>query len=190
MGPKQRIYVEEILHDIRSGMLDSQLVEKYSLSPPRLRRAMEKLIEAKALNFTEVYRRPVMYDDSVTEETQRELPRHYLAFGLNCCDLERPDIMGRVIDISIKGIGVSGLDAHAYEIKTLCLTSRKFLPVDHIVFDAVCHWCGPASPEGPSVAGFEISRIDEEEQKKLYDFIRFITIGVDRQSEAAAVNRH
>jgi uncharacterized protein (DUF433 family) len=63
MTPKPRIKARDAVRDIRSGMTESGLMEKYGLSARGLQSLFLKLLEAKAITQTEMNQRRVIYHD-------------------------------------------------------------------------------------------------------------------------------
>jgi hypothetical protein len=172
----QRAEIDEFVNDLRSGLTDYELMEKYGLSARGLRRAIEKLIDADIVKISEVYHRPVFYDDSFDSDSRRQYPRHYLALLLPICDAENPEAKGWLTDVTERGIGIMGIRASVGEKKAFVLQPGKFSEVDEIRFEAVCHWAEGDDPDASPVAGFEISRISDRDLKELKKFIRVISV--------------
>jgi uncharacterized protein (DUF433 family) len=63
MTPKPRIKARDAVRDIRSGMTDSGLMEKYGLSAKGLQSVFLKLLEAKAITQAEMNQRRAIYHD-------------------------------------------------------------------------------------------------------------------------------
>ena len=63
MTPKPRIKARDAVRDIRSGMTDSELMEKYGLSAKGLQSVFLKLLEAKAITHAEMNQRRAIYHD-------------------------------------------------------------------------------------------------------------------------------
>jgi uncharacterized protein (DUF433 family) len=63
MTPKPRIKARDAVRDIRSGMTDSGLMEKYGLSAKGLQSVFLKLLEAKAITHAEMNQRRAIYHD-------------------------------------------------------------------------------------------------------------------------------
>jgi hypothetical protein len=65
MAAKRRISAAEMVKDIRAGLTDLELMNKYNLSPKGLQSAMRKLLEARFITQAEYDWRPSEYDDTV-----------------------------------------------------------------------------------------------------------------------------
>lgn len=176
MASPQRIGVDNIVKDVRDGLTDHELMKKYGLSAKGLKGALQKLVEADIIELTEVYRRPIFYDDSLESDSRREQPRHYLALLLPVYDADEEENTGWVTDVSETGIGVIGLHADLGERKTLVVIPEKFSKAQQIVFEAECHWAEQEVSEADPTAGFQITSISEENLEELRRFIRVVTI--------------
>jgi len=64
MPTKPRIKAGDAARDIRSGMTDSQLMEKYGISAKGLQSLILKLLEVKAITQEEINRRRAAYHDT------------------------------------------------------------------------------------------------------------------------------
>jgi hypothetical protein len=63
MEPKPKIKARDAVRDIRSGMTDTGLMEKYGLSAKGLQSLFLKLLEAKAITHAEMNQRRAVYHD-------------------------------------------------------------------------------------------------------------------------------
>ncbi len=68
MPIKHRIKAGDAVRDIRSGMTDSQLMDKYGLSAKGLQSLMRKLLEAKAITPAEIEQRSALYHDTTVTQ--------------------------------------------------------------------------------------------------------------------------
>lgn len=176
MATARRIEVDEIVKDVRDGLTDHELMQRYGLSAKGLKSTLEKLVEAEIIELTEVYRRPVFYEDTLDSDSRRESPRHYLALLLPVYDADRKEERGWVTDISEQGVGVMGVEAVPGEKRTLVVIPEKFSKADRIVFEAECHWAERESADAEPTAGFKIISISETDLEELRKFIRVVTI--------------
>lgn len=170
-----RMIPEEAVADIRSGMTDFELMEKYNLSPNGLRRAFQSLVDAGLVTQQELADRLPGYAETVFVESLRELPRHFLAIAVDIYDRTKPELSGTLRDITEKGVGVSGIAAKLGEVKILAIPADKFIDADPILFEARCVW---VDREGASMefrAGFQITKISERCLKDLRTLIRTLS---------------
>jgi uncharacterized protein (DUF433 family) len=165
----RQIKTTEIVKDLRSGMTDFGLMEKYNVSSEGLQKAFQSLVEAGALRREEISGRPAQ-DDSVFIECMRELPRQHLAMAVTIYEVARPEVKGTLRDISEKGVGITGIPARVGEVKTLVIPAETFIEADKIVFEAKCVWAQTEGTEDRYVAGFQITSISE----KCLDHLRLL----------------
>ncbi len=65
--PKRKIKAKLFVKDLRDGMGDRELMEKYSLSADQLRVIFRKLVDAGAINEMELYMRSSLTDSAITK---------------------------------------------------------------------------------------------------------------------------
>ncbi len=66
-NPKRKLQAKPFITDLRSGMGDEQLMEKYSLSPNQLETAFQKLLNAGQINDVDLFMRTSISDSMVTK---------------------------------------------------------------------------------------------------------------------------
>jgi hypothetical protein len=104
------IKAKEIVNDVRSGLSDYQLMEKYGLSHKGLQGVFKKLVDAKAMKPSELYTRaPIVADDTAHVENIRLELREFLEIRLPVRDLGDPTNTGVLSDISEDGVGIRGI---------------------------------------------------------------------------------
>ena len=171
MPTKHKIKAGDAVRDIRSGMSDSQLMDKYGLSAKGLRRSFDMLIEGNAITLDDLYAPSPPVHDTVFVETIRELPRHYLAIAVDIYEVKRPEIKDILSNVTEKGLGIIGMSAGIGEIKTLVIPAGDFIESDPILLEAQCRWAEEEKDTGEWLAGFKITRISD---KSLDDLRRLI----------------
>jgi hypothetical protein len=73
---KRKLKAAPFIRDLRDGVGDEQLMEKYSLSPSQLEKAFRKLVDAGAIAEMELFMRSSISDSTVTKafiESQRAI---------------------------------------------------------------------------------------------------------------------
>ncbi len=65
-APKRKIRVEFFVRDLRNGMEDRELMEKYALSESQLHTVLHKLVDAGAIDEMELFMRTSLSDSTVT----------------------------------------------------------------------------------------------------------------------------
>jgi Mor family transcriptional regulator len=176
MSRKQQISTREFVWDIRSGMTDSQLLEKYKLSPNRLQRIFKGLIDGQIMTTDELAGRYALFDDTVQHDIQsvRLLFRHAVDFVLQIYEEEKPETLGIVLDITEGGVGLKGIEAIVGEFKNFVIPANKFFDMARVEFRARCRWVNREESTGQCVDGFEITSISPGalvELRKLVELI-------------------
>ena len=178
MSRKQQISTREFVRDTRSGMTDSQLLEKYKLSPNRLQRVFRALIDGKIMTIDELAGRYALLDDTVQHGIQsgRLLFRHVVDFVLHIYEKEKPETLGVVLDITEGGVGLKGIEAIIGESKNLVIPANKFFDVARVEFRARCRWVSREESTGQCVDGFEITSILPAALVKLRKLVQLIEL--------------
>ncbi|GEM_PF-787231 len=176
-GPRAgRITAKEILNDIRSGMTDSELMEKFDRTAKGLKRLFRKLVQAKAVKHGELYEKSPMYKDMVDQIQSREFPRARVTVRLRIFDSESSD-GGYVRDLSEQGLRVAGIKAKVGDTKTFLLPADMLTESKTIRFEATCRWV-KAKGTGNKffMAGFEITNISDHDHEDLLKFLRVLIL--------------
>jgi uncharacterized protein (DUF433 family) len=172
----QQIDAGDIVKDIRAGMTDSELMEKYQLSSEGLRFALQTLTDTKVIALDELYGASPTVHDTVFVENMRELPRHYLAIAVEIYESKHPRIRGMLTNVTEKGIAATGMSARVGESKTLLIPAGDFIEADPILFEAECRWAREEKETGEWAAGFQITKISEncmEDLRRLIQALPF-----------------
>jgi hypothetical protein len=176
MANKRAIKAKDMVNDIRAGLTNLELMEKYQLSSKGLQSIFTKLIEAKAVQDGELGGRVPLAEDTVRLDHKRVLPRNYVVVRLPVYEAENLIVEGHVRDISEKGLQVAGLSAAVGQGKTLLLQATDFADIHPFAFEACCRWVKSESDPDGSVAGFEITDISDGAMQELQKLIQALTI--------------
>ena len=177
MSPENEIPDDEILADIRSGAIDTELMEKYNLSAKALRSSFQRLTDSGKLDVREICRSPVFWDETVDCEARRGYPRLLLAFVQRIHEEECPEKQGLVIDVTEKGMQVKGIAGTLGEVRSFQVVPRRFTGVGAFRFTAECVWTCTDQTDAQPLLGLRIADISPEDKGRLRAFIRFITVG-------------
>jgi len=177
MTTKRTIKAKDIVNDIRSGMTNLQLMEKYNLSSKGLQSIFTKLMDAKAVKDRELDGRTPLADDTVNLNQMRVLPRNYLFVHLPVYEADDMKIEGQIGDITEKGLLVAGIPVGVGDYKTLLVRAEDFDNIRPFTFRAECRWAKSATAVEPYSAGFQITNITEEALEDLRKLIHALTFG-------------
>ncbi|MDQ7784356.1 MAG: hypothetical protein RDU20_15830 [Desulfomonilaceae bacterium] len=202
MEVKRTIRAKDIVSDLRSGLTNLQLMDKYGLSSKGLQSVFVKLVQAKALREGEFEGRPAaesprrgqreeakalreggldgraaLADDTVNLDQRRVLPRNFVVFRLPVYDNRDMTLEGHVRDITERGLQVAGIPSSVGDSKTLIIRPDEFADIYPFVIEVLCRWANPGKETEPCVSGYEITEISEESKHELRKLVRVLTFG-------------
>jgi hypothetical protein len=164
------------LSDIRRGLTDDELMDKYQLTNRGLGTLFRSLVDAKLIGFSELLRRfPSRKDLPEMVAEFRTSPRHHLGISLPVHDAARAANQGVISDLSDAGVGVRGLEVQVDEIKTLVIPADEFFRVGPVIFQAMCTWFREKEEENAHAAGFKVVEVLKGSLKELRTLIHGLT---------------
>jgi hypothetical protein len=172
---KQQIHAGNFLADVRAGMPDSELIEKYGLDGQSLKTAYKRMVQIGAMTQSELHWRMAMLGSTINEEVRRRLPRNYLIVALPVFDATDYDIHGIINDISEQGLQVSGIRTEVGEVRSLLIDPEEFAKLQPIQFDAVVRWAKNNDQSGEYLAGFEITDMTDDALTKVRELIDLLS---------------
>lgn len=169
-----KVYAKKILPDIEDGLGDIPIMEKHGISPTEYLSVLDELKGvASARQRRDRQRRQ-------TEMQMRGTPRCYMFQEISVYDADQAEIRGSVNDITEQGLQVSGIPSETGGIRNLVLASQVLSEgpsmISSVTFEAECRWVRTQDSYGEYVAGYEITRISEEDLEKLRRIIREYTL--------------
>jgi hypothetical protein len=176
MQAKRKITAKKLVDDIRSGLSNLELMEKYRLSSKGLLSAFNKLIDSQTMEDRELAGRIPLLDDTIDIDHAREFPRCYPALGLPIYDEKDSEVVYHVADVTEKGVQVVGMPAQVGDLKTLIIKAGGLDErIKPCTFDAECRWVKVGHKKGNSLAGFEITYISDKNLEVLLHIIQLLT---------------
>lgn len=164
----RRIDGSDMVKDIRSGMTDSELMQKYGLSPEGLGFVFQTLTSTNVIAVEELYGTSVTQQDTVFVESVSELPGHHLAMAVEVYESTHPENRGMLSNVTDKEIVVAGMAARIGDTKTFVIPADNFIEADPVVLEARCRRAEKEKDTGEWLARFEITGIS----KKCLDDLR------------------
>lgn len=171
-----------ILKDIQVGMTDSELMDKYGISYPALQSVAKELLRMRPPDpkkKSDPESAQAALEDTTIWHIRRET-RFYTPFWISVYDETRREI-GHIGDLSETGLSVEGTEARINEIRTFLVLADEFDGIDAFEFEAVCRWVRNEDNTGECIAGFEITRISEED---LVEFRKVIAMALSGRNTA------
>lgn len=172
MNAKKKIKALELVADLRSGMSETDLMEKYEISEELLQATVRRLIGAEIVDPNEIDDK---WNQPLTEtqiQEQRRMPRCYPVVSIPIFDLDDMTTELYVRDINERGIQLVGLKAEVDDVKTFVVQVEGFRDVHPFSFEAQCRWTVPSEEDGKCTAGFEITDISITDLVSLQELIR------------------
>jgi hypothetical protein len=176
MERKTRIRASDIAEDIRKGVSDPKLMEKYGLSAKGLSSAFQKLVDAGIMDEGEFDNRTAIYKDTVDIDEARYLDRCYALYEVSVCEANNPKNAGYVVDINEQGMQATGIEAELNEKKQFLIIVDQFPGVTRISFEAECRWSKTEPGDGERVSGFQITKIEPDGMEQLRKLISAVTM--------------
>lgn len=172
---KRQISQPQIVHDIRSGMIETQLMEKYELSSWAFQRVLGKLLAVGAITQEEMAIFALKNEESVTLRDMRQHERSCPLVSAAVYVQGQPMIRGRVLDISENGIGIIGIPSEVDDLKTLTISPDDLNVFEPFTLQAVCRWSRQGDRDTTCTAGFAITNIGEPSLGRLRDLLESVT---------------
>jgi hypothetical protein len=167
MHSKRKIKAREFVYDLRLGMTNDELAEKYKLSTIGLRKMLQKLVDGRFVGDEEVASRMKWIEEPGTRVRVRQERERISGSRFPIYDLYDMGAEYYVEDISEKGLQILGINTNAGESRTFVVQGYAFDDIQSFSFDAECRWAKAVSGEGLARAGFEITDISEEGLREL-----------------------
>ncbi len=170
MEEKRTLDAKDLIYDIRAGMTDTQMMEKYKLTARGLQSALRKLINVQAISPEELYERFPLYEE-LTADDLRKIVGSPSAYPIPIYEADRPESRGEVRNVTERGVGIKGIPAKVGETKTFVMDAGAFVAVAPVTFNGQCRWIRKKS-SGDYVGGFEITMISETSLQHLRKVLR------------------
>lgn len=172
------VNTKDIIEDIKSGLGDVPIMEKYQLSPSEYLQVLDKLVAVRAITETSTRERKLSLRAKPVPEalSKRRMPRHYALFTIAIHDAENLSVTGTLNDITEKGLQVKGIQAQLGVARTFLVRSDVFTVSPPLLLTAVCKWTKARDRMGNDLAGFEITGISPHDMQGLRRLINELTI--------------
>jgi len=165
-----KVYAQKILPDIENGLGDIPIMEKHGISPSEYLSVLDELKGIAAAR--ERRDRQARQADM----QMRGMPRCYIFQDISIYDADYPDIRGSVNDVTTQGLQVSGIQSEPGGRRNFVLASRALSNdpsmASSVAFEAECRWVMTEDSYGEYVAGYEITRITEQDRDRLRRIIQ------------------
>jgi uncharacterized protein (DUF433 family) len=165
-GSRNKVRIDDVVKDIRSGSTKQELIEKYRLTGRSLSWVLMKLVSMGAINWQEIYGKLRSSHEELAPDKLRRSERYTPHFYVPIYTSDEPDVVGSVRDVSQHGISVKGIQAEVGETQRLVIPGDSFGELGKLIFDARCAWSRKDS-RGEYLSGFEITDVDAGNKREL-----------------------
>lgn len=186
---RRKIDIEEISRDVRSGLGDVPIMEKYHLDPGEYRWLLEKLKELAAIDSVDFHNRMLARRSQEDKVQKRAIPRNYLLYNIPVYDMTDLSIYGVVTDLTKEGLQIVGIKVETDENRTLLIRTDLFPQTISFGFEAVCRWTRMDRVSGEPSAGFEITTISRAALRELTKIISVLAISEVGREESRSTRR-
>jgi uncharacterized protein (DUF433 family) len=173
-SPKLIIRSSDLMYDIRNNLTNEQIAHKYGLSETGLQQIFEKFVRTRSVKREELVGRVHLEAKSQSLSTIRQVRREYLEIALPVIS-KAENRTGIVQDLSTKGLCIAGIESAVAETKHLTVLCDHLSSIGPFQFYAKCQWVKRKGAKQYYRAGYEITKIDDENEQRLGDFVRFIS---------------
>ncbi|MDQ7785357.1 MAG: PilZ domain-containing protein [Desulfomonilaceae bacterium] len=173
--PERTVNAGEVIADLRSGMSMSDLMRKHDLSMRGLQGVVSILVDTGAIGRDEIYGELFREPDAELPDGFRQLHRFYIDFEIPIYVASRPEVQGRIRDITDDGIGTVGLKAEVDRIETLVVLGDALGDVAPFELEARCRWCERREDTGEYASGFQITYVSDKNRAELTRLIGLLT---------------
>lgn len=171
MSSQSTIKARDLVKDIRSGMSDAELLTKYNLSCTGLDRVLSQLVEHKVLSRIELDNRRNAQEETPVVIDFRETERSKPGYDIPVYDVEAPNTQGMLVDVSTKGVQISGISSAVGETRNFRV-GAEFGEFSSFTFQAQCQWTERKSGSStPLRAGYQITNISYDAFRHLQRLI-------------------
>ncbi|MFC1836975.1 PilZ domain-containing protein [Thermodesulfobacteriota bacterium] len=175
MVANRPIRPKDILRDIRAGLTDDQLMEKYSISPEALQRLARRMLAERTPWTAKLQARALQQDGPFGTVQRRQLPRYYSVYWIPVYDESRREI-GTLGDISEKGLRVDGCEADINDKRTLIVGAEEVPGAQSFQVETICRWVKWSEANREKTVGFEITGITAAARRNLRKFIAALIV--------------
>jgi len=136
---KTGIPVKEFMIDFQLGMTDTELIDKYEISPNQLRSIFKRLLDRQLIDAVAFEAWQIFGNADVPLDIRKH-PRIALENRPPVHEEGNPENSGVILNISKHGLAVVGLRARVDDMITLVVPRTVLTPFGPIRLDVRCRW--------------------------------------------------
>jgi PAS domain S-box-containing protein len=161
MATEKEFSTRNFVNDLRSGLGDSSLMDKYGLSPYGFLEALDTLIESNAISYAELQSILPLDKQEITYEEMRAYPRSPVREPILVYDMADPLSEGRIKNMSKGGLLIEGIRSKIGETKRFLILPKGFPSISSLTLEGECRWTSTKAETGAFCGGFLILRISK-----------------------------
>ncbi len=167
MEAKRKIKAEDIVTSIVSGATDRELMEQNKLTPQGLQSVFKKLFDLRLLDRSKYHHR-LSPDYSPRDKViVRRLDRTEILLPLEIQDLNDPECIGVLTNLTDHGVGIVGVASRVGQVRRFKVLADEYFQLAPFALEARCIWTKIEEGSTEQSSGFEITRISERDKAKL-----------------------
>jgi hypothetical protein len=165
------IHATQMLADLKAGLSEGELMNKYKLSPKRLQKLVEVLVKKNSKLHDELYSKSSVYRHITEYLASRRSKRVRVPIAIRVYDKAESQ-RGFLRDLSTTGIRVAGIRSEVGQTKVLVLPLDELAESEPLEFSAVCRWSKEKGIHKKyPVSGFEIVEMGEDSRARFLELI-------------------
>jgi hypothetical protein len=177
MSSKGTIKARDIAADVRAGLSDFDLIEKYDLSLQTLTTVLDRLVESGHLRKPELLKRVPPRDNQPNGQKTRKLPRERIPFSLEVQDISNPFRRALLRDLTEEGFRIAGIKVAVGEARDFLILADVVASLSPILVRATCRWVDQKGKRNKyHVAGFQITDISSSDLETLRRLVKVVTL--------------
>jgi uncharacterized protein (DUF433 family) len=175
---KIKVKTEEIAGDIRAGMSETELMKVYNLSSRGLQSTFWKLVQSGILSWDEILGLKPSKVQSMIFPRMRKWLRGYPLLFIAVCEEGNPMNIGKMKDLSEKGVGVLGISAKVGDLKKLIVAPVGSFDLKPFRISGICRWSNSKNSASPPHAGFELTDSEDNDIASVEELLQFVTLTI------------
>jgi uncharacterized protein (DUF433 family) len=174
--PKRQIPARPLVADIRAGMTNAQLMNRYRVSSSMLEKIFKKLQDANMITERDLDGRLLSAGEELIHDHVRQEPRCYTIMRLPIIDMDDLNAECYVRELTESGLRIGNLKVNVGDRKNFLIQASEYADVQPFSFEAVCRWAKIETDIERTVAGFAITGISDDDLLQLREFIESATL--------------
>lgn len=175
MENRRTIKAGDVIQDVKDGMTDEEIADKYRITQEQLAGFVDRLVAAGLLVHPDTGASGPKPPIAQGFRDRRRLPRCHAVVVVRVYDMDDFIAEGYVRELTEDGLQASGLEVRPGDGKRLLIRFDEHSDIRPFQLEAVCRWTRWDEEEG-LIAGFQITGITADCKTKLRDLLQHVTL--------------